>query len=841
MLTELKSQSHLPDATLVVLSALNTGGAVDEKKNTSSQTPPTPEALPTATTRCLRSARLPTILYCLSLIIGFVATGLTLSSDARDQNNVPNRAIYAFIFFIAALLFDAGRIARASAAAVLDDVPGLEPADSPNEEKENTEEEEKAETSAESPAPVKFQELKELDNAQSVSMIEMEELKSKSNEEKRGNDNSISRTPSQAAHMSLSRSPTSLQRAITMGRELMPAVWAAQAFSLFMQNAIEEPLANFLLPYTTLTGLAAGYVFHVYIKPWPLFGIRNWIFNNRNIFAILEFITMGSLFDSFELLEPGIRFSVTTAAFWTGYNGNEFTTDAFKTLFSSKSKPESPQSESLLETKNRAAFPSIRSSIIMAISGASLMTASIILLVRISPDSGGILNFSVQCLASLGGYLLTYPIGIYLGHIIIAKRLHKRMLTICTYLLVPFAAPGLTIPHYFLLAGAGLCGGVAHTIINDHYFQQLNLMQQHCQTINDFLMTSPGFLMLLHQQPLPEDALLQQKQKKHTKIKILNKLVTSIYILLAITNMIITKNSKIAPSIIVFYLINSQLALYYLLPYFIPSIYRLQPLSKLARFFYLNSFSLAFLTKIFFILFRSVFLPLWYKQDYSYRVTQQNGHSTTLYIWTLAFFPLIFNIKAGHKGFIGGYLPYVPRTSQIDQLKILDDAEKLKNHITAGNQTIRLSYHLLKFMRANCQIPTPIKSVNDNASNNQPSEISFLREEKSDTLQHCRHPWSPRLQWQAVSVVQPFSAPDPQALPTTTVATLHCEECQENILTCELGFDEEDRAYTQQRFNINFELRINDAAVRGGTVAGQFAMGLPQGLSLSKDVTSFTL
>ena len=839
MLTEQKSQSDVPDTTPVLSSTLNPGGMVDEKKNTLRQITSTPEALPTATTRCLRSARLPTILYFLSLIIGFIATGLTLSSDARNENDVPSRAIYAFIFFIAAMLFDAGRIDRASAAAALDDVPDLEPADLPDEEKENTEEEEKAEISTDSPAPVEFQELKKLNHAQSASVIEMKELKSNSREEKSVDDDSGSRASSQTVHVSLSRPPTYLQRAIATGRELMPAVWAAQAFSLFIQNAIEEPLANFLMPYTTLTGLAAGYVFHVYIKHWPLWGIRNWIFNNRNSLAVLEFIATAFLFDS-ELLEPGIRFSVTTAAFWTGYNTNEFTTSAFKTLFSRKLKPESFQSESLLETKNWGALPSIRSSMILTFSGASLMTASIILLVRISPDSGGILNFSAQSLASIGGYLLTYPIGIYLGHMIIAKRLHKSMLTICTYLLVPFAAPGLTIPHYFLLAGAGLCGGVAHTIINNHYSQKLALMQQYCQTINAFLKTSPGFLMALHQQSLPEDALLKQEQKKRTKIKILSNSVVILYILDTIIEMTTTK-TKIVPAIIAFYFINSLLAYSYLLPYFAPSIYRLQSLSKLARFFYINSFSMGFLTKIFFILFRSVYFPLWYKQDYSYKVTQQNGHSATLYIWILAFFPIILSLKVGYKGVFGGYLPYVPRASQIDQLKVLDDAEKLRGHITAGHQTIRLSYHLLKFIRENCQMPAPIALVNDNASNIQLKEASFLREEKGDDPQRCRHSWSPRLQWQAVPVVHPFSASDPQALPTTAIAILRCGACQENILTCELGFDEEDLAYNRQRFDADFEYRAQDAAIRGSTVASQFAMGLPQGLSLSEGVTSFTL
>ena len=828
MLTEQKSQSDLPDNTPVVSSAPNLGGMVDEKKNMSSQT--TSEALPTSTTRCLRSARLPTILYCLSLIIGFVATGLTLSSDARDENNVPNRAIYAFIFFIAAMLFDAGRIARAAAAAALDDVPDLEPADSPDEEKENTEEE----------AKLEFQELKELDHAKSASVIEMKELKSNFREEKSVDNDSISRTSSQATRISLSRPPTYLQRAIATGRELMPTVWAAQAFSLFMQNAIEEPIVNGLMPYTTLTGLAAGYVFHVSIKPWPLWGIRNWIFNNRNIFTAPElFFT----FNLSSLLNNSVClvFSVTTAAFWSGYNFYEFSTGVFEKLFSRKLKSESFQSESLLEAKSWNALPSICSSIVMVTSGACLMAASIILLLRVSPDSGGVLNFSAQWLESIGGYLLTYPLGIYLGYVIIAKGLQKSMLTICTYLLVPFAAPGLTILHYFLSAGAGLCGGVAHSVINHRYTQQLAVMQRYRQEIDALIQMSPEFFMAVHRLAMPMDILLHIERKKHTKMKIFINLFLTIAILIyGFLEINSTTSGKILLSFLVFCIINSMLSFNYWIPRHMPSIYHLQPLSNRLRFFYLNSFSLSFLTKVYILIYYSIWRPFWYKHDFS-DPQNQSFNSANSYGLIALLFVNIFTVKVAHKRFFGGYIPYVPRIQQINQLKVLQNPEKLKDHLTAGNQTIRLSYHLFKFMQENYQNSTRVVPTSDNGVNSQPPEPAFLREAKGDGSQHCRHPWSPRLQWQAVPVVQPFSAPDPQGLPSTAIATLHCGDCKENILTCELGFDEEDRAYTRQRFDIIFELRVADAAVRGSTVASQFAMGLPQGLSLSKGVTSFTL
>ena len=838
MLTEQKSQSHLPGATPVVLSALKTGGVVDEKKNTSSQRPSTPEALPTATTRCLRSAKLPTILYCLSLIIGFFATGLMLSSDARNENDVPGRAIYAFIFFIAAMLFDAGRIAKTSAAAVLDDVPGLEPADSPNEVKENTEEEEeKAEISTESPAPVEFQELKELNHAQSASVIEMKELKSNSREEKRVDDDSISRASSQAAHVSLSRSPTYLQRAIATGRELMPAVWAAQAFSLFMQNAVEEP-ANGLMPYTTLTGLAAGYAFHVSIKPWRLWGIRNWIFNNRNGFTVPEFIAIVSLLDFSENF-VSLILSVTTAAFWTGYNTNDLSTGIFTTLFSRSIRSKLFQEEHNLTVEDVSFFPSIRRSLITVMSGASFMITSIMLLLNVREDSEGALNFGVQLLASIGGYLLTYPLGIYSSHYI-PTRYRKNLLTICTYFLVPFAAPGLTIPHYMLLTGAGLCGGVAHSIISHRYYQQLARMEKSHREIEQLIKVFPQFFTVTRHLMLPADPLLQQEKTKHAKIKAIVNLFLIAYVLNDIFGVIASEETlKIEDTFSMFYIFNIFLSLNYLFPRFMPSVYRLQPLSNRLRFFYLDSFTLSFLTKVMVLLSYSALRTIW--SHHGSFLDSKSLNSAQFYVSALFFLPDLFAIKAGFKRFFGGFIPYVPRSKQIDQLKVLQAPEKLKDHITAGNQTIRLSYHLFKFMQENCQNSITIVPTSDNNANSQPPEPIFLREAKSDDSQRCRHPWSSRMQWQAVPVVQPFSAPDPQALPSTAIATLHCGECQENILTCELGFDEEDRTYTRQRFNINFEFRLADAAIRGGTVASQFALGLPQGLSLSKDVTSFTL
>jgi hypothetical protein len=64
-------------------------------------------------------------------------------------------------------------------------------------------------------------------------------------------------------------------------------------------------------------------------------------------------------------------------------------------------------------------------------------------------------NNDALWMACIGNYVLTYPFGIYLGHYL-PRRYYEQALTVATYLLIPFASPGLTIPHYILLGGAGL-------------------------------------------------------------------------------------------------------------------------------------------------------------------------------------------------------------------------------------------------------------------------------------------------------------------------------------------------------------------------------------------------
>ena len=110
------------------------------------------------------------------------------------------------------------------------------------------------------------------------------------------------------------------------------------------------------------------------------------------------------------------------------------------------------------------------------------------------------------------------------------------MLTAATYLLVPFANPNLTIPHYLLLAGAGLCGGMAHFILKDQYLCQLAKMEQHKKRIDTMLQENQSFSCVLSQLKLPEDLLLQQKQRKQRKMTLIAKLAYICALLSALYN-----------------------------------------------------------------------------------------------------------------------------------------------------------------------------------------------------------------------------------------------------------------------------------------------------------------
>jgi hypothetical protein len=141
-------------------------------------------------------------------------------------------------------------------------------------------------------------------------------------------------------------------------------------------------------------------------------------------------------------------------------------------------------------------------------------------------------------------------------------------------------------------------------------------------------------------------------------------------------------------------------------------------------------------------------------------------------------------------------------------------------------------------MQENCQNINAATAITDQG-NNISSENIHLHEAKGKDSNQYHHSWSPRMEWKAVPKPQPFAAVSSNAFPATTIATLNCGECHEDILTCEVGFDTEDQIYTRKRFNTSFEETVLDAAIRGGTVAGQFELGLPAELSLVRGVNSF--
>ena len=219
-------------------------------------------------------------------------------------------------------------------------------------------------------------------------------------------------------------------------------------------------------------------------------------------------------------------------------------------------------------------------------------------------------------MASLGNYALTYPLGIYLGRYL-PRRYHDKALIAATYLLVPFANPELTIPHYLLLSGAGLCGGVAHVILKARYHRQLAKMQQRKQLTDTLLLDNPPFLHLLSQLSLLNDLLLQQQQQKKRKMTFIIK---TALILNTLDYLYLSVNPSTTSSVIsrIGYLIGSLIIIliyaggFHLLPRRIPSPYTLTPLPLLKQFFYRDSFSLIFLLKINLLLITKAYLSIHY-------------------------------------------------------------------------------------------------------------------------------------------------------------------------------------------------------------------------------------
>ena len=204
-----------------------------------------------------------------------------------------------------------------------------------------------------------------------------------------------------------------------------------------------------------------------------------------------------------------------------------------------------------------------------------------------------------------------------------------------------------------------------------------------------------------------------------------------------------------------------------------------------------------------------------------------------------------------------GYQPYVPRTEDIQQLAAALKPEALQR-LKSEASHLSCSYHLLKFMQENPPTLSRTRSFSGNQllpSENKTSTDTLLssQDDKLGSSQpgmaSAESPppttitspfWSPQLYWRPLQRNNPSQVVEDKLSLSVPVAVLGEENSAEAKLTLQANFNSlYDRSYTRKRLDISFELYAFDSAIRGSSVAGQFAVGLPKGLSLSPDITSF--
>lgn len=86
-----------------------------------------------------------------------------------------------------------------------------------------------------------------------------------------------------------------------------------------------------------------------------------------------------------------------------------------------------------------------------------------------------------------------------------------------------------------------------------------------------------------------------------------------------------------------------------------------------------------------------------------------------------------------------------------------------------------------------------------------------------------------------------MTPPVANRLASFPLAMLHCQECKEDVRSVHTDFSPGDQRYTEDRFDVSFESRTADATIRGNALALQFQFGLPAGLSLTEDVSRFSI
>ena len=765
----------------------------------------------------------------LSVIIGILGTYLTIRSEANGENSLSGRVLYGFTLALAGMLAEAVRSSQSTIAPAMN-IPASVP-----------------KLSGELKIPLLA--------TQHESVIELSESTSKLNRLKLLRTDT-SETDDDLVLPSVRQWTISPRQRLTIwlrwGWDILPTTWFSQAFYLMMRNFIQESMGQtgtaFLLsflvcPYATLTGLATGYLFHVNLKPWRLGGGRNWIENNRNDLVIVEAGLLALLPSRYNIRS---LFYGMTASFWSGYNLNPTISFVLDKIFAFQNKIIATK-QSVTPIFRPATISRTFNHLLKSSMGIAAMSASILLLQYVPEDSSDWRNIWAQILACLGGYLLTYPLGITIGHKV-PDRYHHWAISLCMYLLIPCAAPGLSIPHYVLLTGGGLCGGIVHDIVSSHYHHDLQAMQERLVAIQAMMVDMPPWASSLLTLPVQEDSLLLQVRKKN---RILKGLIDFAGLSVSISSVIfaITSDSSyviLSDAMLAIATAIILMGYRWALPKWSPSVYRLENLSNISRFFYLDSITLSFMWKA------ATFIFLNTLSAKTGRFFLPSSPSSSSSIFSEAYsliFIVLFFIKFGYKKLVGGYVPYVPLAEEIERLALLKDSQTYARSQDAKKgevPVIALNYHLLRFMQENLPHSGVVESkpsvalpVSNPVKMAIVEEDSSLAEEKMAEKTACPHPLFSLGLFAVPHSPQVTPANDSKELPTSPLASVKCRQCQQDVLSVQTSFHAKDRLFTERRFNTGFDAQVADSTIRGLAVAGQFQLNLPDTLKLAKSATRF--
>ncbi len=767
--------------------------------------------------------------YLLSFAVGTIGTYFTLRSQTTDDTDMPSRVLYSLTLMSAGLLLEVARVAAsdestepASHSKVPDTQESVEMDTLITEEKED-----------------KTDITLTLDLKQTVN----QPLSPRPSSPSSGADLPFS--PAESTPVTKndrantitkpftglnSPPPTKFWQWFPIGLNALSVTWFGQTFSLFVRNAIVESSSSHLLPYTTLVGLATGYLFHVCLKPWRLWGLRDWIVNNRNTFTGMECVI-------FFFLPPVIGqdlslYYYTISAFWSGFNLNDGIGFIINKLITKK-LPLKITDEIFIDREVQLHIPYSywRNGFPITATGGVLITGAILLLQLVTDDNTGLRNIFAILFSAIGCYLLTYPLGVILGRKI-PPRYYNDMLELCTYLLVPLASPNLSILHLLAMTGAGVCGGIAHDIFEGRYQKKLTMMHRQLEEIEKQLVTFPVLVEQLLKLPLPKDWFLVDTQKKNIKYMLIARSTYPVVFICALATQLLWKNPSVTIGAVMSLLLLPVMTSF-VLPKYAPSIYKIHQLSWLPHFLYSDSFSAIYMVKVMMF----VNLQYIYGVHGNFLLSQKTTSPDTIFSMNFSYLLYaIFSMKAGYILSQGGYIPYFPSHQEIKKLMLLTQPEKIKLHLKNvsdyKNQPIALNYHLLQFMKHNLKFTTEHKI--DTTNNTE------QKERKTNLENPCPHPLS---QLNLFSVVHhlPTHANHNNEIRSLPLATVHCEDCAQEVIQINSEWDQRSQRYIKTRFDVSLYSRSADAIIRGNALARQFTFGLPAGLGLAEGVKSFSI